>query len=156
MRRLQRNIRFGRGFTMTEMIGVLGLMAVLLFLATRLFHTSVRYAHQSAEAGSEANRIEAIVMKFHNDAWTATTASASGVELTLTEPGERVAKWSVAADGTLSRSVQQGKRTTEQQRWPEIAKGWSFSINGPEIVVKDPLAGELRLVMQLKLLEKAP
>ena len=94
-------------------------------------------------------------MKLRADAWSATEASAKEVELKVTQGPDRVATWTVDKDGTLTRSVQQGKRVIEQQRWREIAKGWRFEVKEPEITVKDPVAGELRMVMELKLLEKA-
>jgi Tfp pilus assembly protein FimT len=144
-----------RAFTVTELLGVIGLMSVLLFLSARLFHTSVRYSHQTAEAASDANRLDSIVTKLRSDAWTATSATASGAELSLTQSGEQIAKWNVAADGTLTRNLQQGEQILEQQRWPLIAKGWAFSVSDPEITLKDPIAGELRLVMQIKLLDKS-
>jgi Tfp pilus assembly protein FimT len=143
-----------RAFTVTELIGVVGLIAVLLFIATRLFHQTVRFAHQSSEAGSEANRLDAIVTKLRSDAWTATAATATDGELTFTESADRVARWKVAQDGSLSREVQQGKEVVEKQRWPDMAKGWTFAVKNPEVALKDPVAGELRLLMQLKLLEK--
>src|SRR4051812_20911206 len=105
-----------RAFTVTELIGVVGLIAVMLFIAARLFHQTVRFAHQSSEAGSEANRLDAVVTKLRSDAWTATDATAKDGELTFTESADRVARWKVAQDGSLSREVQQGKEVVEKQR----------------------------------------
>lgn len=138
---------FLRGFALTEMLVLLGLLGVIALAGGRLFESSIRLTRASAEAANAAASFDSMTQSLRRDAWAAEAfvATDSGARL---RSGDAAINWRISK-ATISRDDGQLTR-----HWP-IGADAGISVDGPALVLRIPATsggGEIRFVSQLQLL----
>lgn len=137
-----------RGFALTEMLVLLGLLGVIALAGGRLFESSIRLTRASAEAANTAASFDAMTQSLRRDAWAAEefTATDSGAGL---RSGRTTINWTVSK-GTVSRDDGQLTR-----HWP-IGAVAGLAVDGPALVLHlstgNSRGGEIRFVSQMLVL----
>ena len=137
-----------RGFALTEMLILLGLLGVIALAGGRLFESSIRLTRASAEAANLAASFGSMTQSLRRDAWSAEefTATDSGARL---RSGGATINWTVSK-GTVSRD--DGRLT---RHWP-IGAVAGLAVDGPALVLRlstgNSQGGEIRFISQMQLL----
>lgn len=106
-----------RGVMLLEMLITIGLLAIFLVLAGKLFATTLRLTHAWSAAAREVAAYESCVAALRRDVWGAVdvTAPAGGGGMRITRGEGTPITWSAEQDGALVR--QEGAAV---QRWPGL------------------------------------
>ena len=142
-----------RGFSVTEMLVVIGIFAVFALVATRLMHTTIRVGHDAGYAQIAATSFDAAGRTMRRDVWSARqVAVKNDGSLTLSMSDGTSVDWSVDDGGTFTRSV----KSERPQKWETKAAGATIAAAGPAVVIRLPetktsRGGELRFTSQLML-----
>jgi hypothetical protein len=126
---------------MIEMMVAVGLFTVFSVVAFRLISTTLRI-------GSEVNRVEiahrsfdSALARLRQDAWSATAVDVGGTSASTLDlgPDGGSVTWSVAADGSLVRTLTVAGAYPERQSWIGAGEGATFQAEpaGLVIVVRD-------------------
>jgi type II secretory pathway pseudopilin PulG len=139
-----------RGFTLTEMLFILGMLAVAGLLTTRLFTASMRVIDQAPAARDRQTSIEHISMALRRDVW-----SASAIQLpdsrtiVLANPDGQTTRWTVDEHGIIRSSG------GAERRWPVAMPLWFESIEAG-VALRGPGAAEgRRFISQILVAERS-
>ena len=135
-------------FTVTEILGVIILVGAFLVIAGQLLHTSTVLSHQSGQAMSRAAQQQTLLDALRSDVWTAKEINVKPDHLAITDPNDLTVSWEISADGKMSRYVGKG----ESRQHLESATGWSFSDDGPALIVHAGREGDIVMVSEIKLM----
>lgn len=142
------------GFTLTEMLVILILLAAFAIVASRLFFTTMHLTMDSSDAQSAASAIDATLASLRADAWAAKQIDVPDPYIVkLTTPDGAIITWTIG-EGDMTRS--EGKAEQHLQSPPGIA----FASEPAAIVVTvtDPQSpsgkGEIRMASQSAVLAK--
>jgi hypothetical protein len=140
-------------FTITELLIVLSLYALISLAGGRLFNAAIRTGSGTAGAQNAAATTESALTVLRADAWSAAEIAPAGASVTLRPGGGGTSTitWT-SAGATLTRHVP----GTPDRQWP-IGTGVTFSVDGPSLVLhlaasKRVQASDVRLVSELRLL----
>jgi type II secretory pathway pseudopilin PulG len=147
----ERSRRNRAGFWLLELLFVIGLLAIVALIATKLFGATIRLGHDTAEAQNHAATLESLITAIRSDMWGAAKFETAdeGRTVTLNLPGERTIAWSIA-DETITRTEKDGP----PRRWA-IAKGTIFAADGSLLVLRLPAdGGEARFASERELIAR--
>ena len=135
-----------RGFTLTEMLGVLILLVAFGLIAGRLFHTTVKLSHETAEGQNAAASFNSAISALRSDVWAARDMIVTDPKTATITLGDGKATWTIAG-AALTRT-----HGSDVDHW-EIPSGATFAADGAAIVVSAPdskssRGGEIRLFNQ--------
>jgi type II secretory pathway pseudopilin PulG len=139
------------GFWLLELLFVIGLLAIVALIATKLFGATIRLGHDTAETQNHAATLESLSTVLRSDMWGSTKFDLAdeGRGVTIKLPGERTIAWSIA-DETLTRREKDGP----PRRWA-IAKETVFAADGPLLVLRLPAGGgEARFASEVQLIAR--
>ncbi|MDQ3440400.1 MAG: hypothetical protein M3478_08645 [Planctomycetota bacterium] len=140
-----------RGVMLLEMLITIGVIAIFLVVAGKLFTTTLRLTHASQSAAKDIAIFESCVAALRRDVWGAAemTAPAEGGVLIKRGDGASVT-WSAEGDGALVRRGVDETSAEVARRWPGMAAKVSLHPDAAGLVVR--AAGdddELRLISQV-------
>jgi hypothetical protein len=119
-----------------DVLIALGLLAVFLTVTTKILQATMRIPYRANELEALATRFDGAVEQARRDAWNATAFAAVGQDGKSVRiergPGEAAVTWAIDEAGTISRTE------TEVQTWPGVAKGMTFQIDGPVLILIEP------------------
>lgn len=145
------NRRRPSGFVLIEILVVLGMVAFVSIVATRLFRATLRTWRESAQSQSAQFRFDQAVGQFRRDVWAATSIETpNDRETILQTPGGRI-EWHAIDPAGLARST-----TADHRRWEGLGN-LTFTPRGPTLIVRlkpDPqeAGGDMVLASQPMLL----
>jgi type II secretory pathway pseudopilin PulG len=140
-----------RGFSIWELLIVIGLMSVLGVISQRLFVGAFRTMQAAHAAETAEMRFDHAMLRLRADCWSARQISADGLSATLTRTGRPAITWRFTTTGDLSR--REGDSTVT---WPDVSRSARFSVAAPALVVSLPDGfsaheSQIKLVSQLQL-----
>jgi prepilin-type N-terminal cleavage/methylation domain-containing protein len=144
------------GFSLAELLVVLGVFSIFALAASKLTQTTIRVGHDAGYGQIAASQFDAAGRAMRQDVWSARDITLKGERaMTLTMVDGGAIDWAVDADGTFTRT-QQGQ---PPRKWIVRAAGASLAREGPAVVVhlpgtKESRGGEIRLISQIILAEK--
>ena len=121
------------GFSILEMLVVLGLMGFVFFVASQLFHATMEAWRMDTRMADHNARVDAAIAKLRVDVWHSQSMQAVNSQnaiMTLAS-GDQIA-WSIESDGTLVRAHADGS-----ERFEAAGPGWSFHVDGSSLFVED-------------------
>ena len=121
-----------RGFTLTEMLVALGILSIFALAGTRLFHSTMRLSHDTAEEQNSIAAFDSAIASLRADVWTATGIEATADRVTLKGPSGQAIEWSYSG-GKLKRTVT-GLSSSE---WP-LSDAVVFSSDETSLVIRIP------------------
>jgi prepilin-type N-terminal cleavage/methylation domain-containing protein len=141
---MNRRRRLESGFTITELLIALGVLALFAVAATQLFYATMRLSRTSAERQDAASQFDSAVGALRADVWSAGEIAA---------PDSSTARvgnvtWTVK-DHTLTRDAGDSE---PQRRW-EVPPGVTFAAEPAALVLRvarspgEP-GGDVRMVSQ--------
>jgi prepilin-type N-terminal cleavage/methylation domain-containing protein len=131
--------RWARGFTLLEMIVVLGLLTIAAAVAVPIARWSVLAVHQAETAEDAARRVDTAVDALRRDVWCAgRVISPSPGMLALTRADGHQIIWESVGDGAWRRT----ESSFPSQEWTGLPSGISFSMDGPTVRVTIPATGK--------------
>lgn len=140
-----------RGVMLLEMLITIGLIAIFIVMAGKLFTTTLRLTRTSNDAASDVSAYESSVAALRRDAWGAAevTALPKGGGIRVARSDATAVTWSTDDEGALVR--QEGQSV---QRWPGVGGKVSLHAVSGGVLVR---AGEdeLRLTSEVLLSRKA-
>jgi hypothetical protein len=132
-------VRRRRGVVLWDILIALGLLALFLTVTTKILHSAMRIPYRANELETLATRFDGAVAQLRRDAWNSTTLAAVGQDGKSVRiergGGDAPVTWAIDDAGTISRT---GKET---QTWPDVAKGMTFQIDGPVLILVEPPDG---------------
>jgi len=141
-----------RGFALVELLILAGMLGLIALAGGRLFVSSMKLNHASAQAANAAAGFDAMTSVLRRDTWSAAEMriSADGKAVTLKSPDATIS-WTIGGT-TIARS--------ESGAWPIEGKA-IFALDGPTLVLRVPASddfagGEIRFTSQVKLLAREP
>ena len=140
-----------RGVMLIEMLITIGLVAIFLVVAGKLFSTTLRLTHSSQSAASNVAAFESCVAALRRDAWgAAETVLMPGVGVRITLGDGAVISWSADDDGALVRRIE-GTSAPIARRWPGLGATVTLQPDGAGGLLVRAGDDEVRLVSQLGL-----
>jgi len=142
-----------RGVMLLEMLIAIGMLAIFLVLAGKLFSTTLRLTHASHTATKDVALFESCVAALRRDAWSAAEMTAlphGGVRI---RPGGRAGAtidWSADNDGALVRRTE-GTTVPNARRWPGMGTTLTLQPDGAGGLLVRAGDDEVRLVSQVVL-----
>ena len=129
-----------------ELLAMLIAIAAFMFLATRLFTSTMRLNGQAAAVHTNTARFDAALRALRADVWGADSLSASKNTLTIGS-----LQWTIDPSGTFIRTQQ-----NKQQRWPTSIANITLTARATQVVVTVPdtqqsRGAQIHLVSQLQL-----
>jgi type II secretory pathway component PulJ len=120
-----------------DVLIALGLLAVFLTVTTKILQATMRIPHRANELETLATRFDGVVEQLRRDAWNSTAVSAvdqdgKSVRIERAGDGEPSVTWAIDDAGTVSRTEK------DTQTWPGVAKGMTFQIDGPVLILVEP------------------
>lgn len=143
-----------RGFTIMELMTVIGVLALVSLAAGYLFSATVRLNHATGESRNAAAGFDACIEALRADAWSATKIELSGdKEATIATATGKPIVWTIDETG-VSRRVE-GAPT---RRWT-LGEGATFAVESVELLVRLPQtktqrSGVARLPSEVLLLKR--
>ena len=149
-RRRPRGVFERAGFSLLEMLITIGLVAIFIVLAGKLFTTTLRLTRTSNDAARTVSAYEASVAALRRDAWGATevTALPEGGGVRVARGDAEAVTWSSDGEGALVRREGQSV-----QRWPEVGAKLTLHPDDAGVLVRGD-EDELRLASEVLLLRK--
>jgi hypothetical protein len=121
-----------------DVLIALGLTALFLSATTQILRATMRIPYRANAAEARATRFDGLVDQLRRDVWNATSLAAAGggregrsVRIDH-GAGEPPVTWTIDDAGSISRT-DAGKQT-----WADVAKGMTFQIDGPLLVLIEP------------------
>lgn len=145
-----------RGLMLLEMLITIGVFAIFLVLAGKLFAATLRLTHSSNIAARDMAAFESCVAALRRDAWDAVeTTSLGGSGVRIRRGDGRTITWSEDDQGALVRSDEAGAEVA--RRWLGMGAKITVHANAAGLLVRAS-GDELRLVSQVLLArrEEAP
>jgi prepilin-type N-terminal cleavage/methylation domain-containing protein len=142
-----------RGFTLTELIVVIGLVAFAGLVSVRIFRATLHVWKESASEQAAQSRFDQAVGQLRRDLWSATSIdSPDASALEIRTPGG-IVHWKADQSAGLSRS---GDRPADGRHWSGLGK-LSFEAHGPVLVLRlapthEEAGGQMALMSQSMLL----
>jgi type II secretory pathway pseudopilin PulG len=124
-------------FVLIEMLIAIGLFTVFSLVAFRLVSSTLRIANEVNRADIAHRSFDAALAGLRRDVWGAAKVEVRGpgaVTIDLA-PGAGSATWSVAADGSLVRTLAPDGADPERQGWPDAGGGVTFAADPAGIVL---------------------
>lgn len=142
-----------RGFTLFEMMVVLGLLGVVSVLGVRVFRSANRMQLDAAARQSAATSFDRAISQLRSDAWAASSFDCPDEHtLRVTSNPGRTVEWQFVGDA-LTRTGSAGER---EQRWSRMGAEIRFRPRGPTVRVEAATAHQppqqMTLVSQQMLL----
>lgn len=148
------NRRRASGFVLIEILVVLGMVAFVSIVATRIFRATLRTWRESAQAQSAQFRFDQAVGQLRRDVWAARSIETpSDREAILQTPDGRI-EWRAIDPAGLARSTPADP--ADHRQWKGLGT-LTFASHGPTLVVRvhpDPqeAGGDMVLASQPMLL----
>jgi type II secretory pathway component PulJ len=140
-----------RGFTVLELLIMIGLMAFMGAVSQRLFVSSIRTMQAARSTDTAIVRFDHAMMRLRADVWASSEISADSTSATLKQSDGQTITWRIDETGGLTRS--EGDSTLA---WQDVSRTAKFSADGPALVLhlsdgfnKSP--GSIKLISQLQL-----
>lgn len=148
------NPRRASGFVLIEILVVLGMVAFVSIVATRLFRATLRTWRESAQAQSAQFRFDQAVGQLRRDVWSATSIETPGDRETILQTPEGRVEWHAIDPAGLARST--SADAADRRHWEGLGN-LTFTTRGPTLVVRvkpDPqdAGGDMVLASQPMLL----
>lgn len=125
-----------RGVMLWDMLIALGLIAVFLTVTTKILLATMRIPYRANQLETLAARFDGVVGQLRRDAWNSTALAAvgqGGKSVRIERGGgEAPVTWAIDDGGTISRTEK------ETQRWADVAKGMTFQVDGPVLILVEP------------------
>jgi hypothetical protein len=140
MNRRNRKLRVPRrrGVMLWDVLIALGLIAVFLTVTTKILHATMRIPYRATELETLATRFDGAVEQLRRDVWNSTALVAIGQDGRSVRiergGGEASVTWAIDDTGAVSRT----ESGQEKQSWPGVAKGVTFQLDGPLLVLIEP------------------
>jgi hypothetical protein len=119
-----------------DVLIALGLIAVFLTVTTKILHATMRIPYRANELETLATRFDGAVEQVRRDVWNSTALAAVGQDgrsVRIERGGDNVpVTWAIDDAGTVSRTEK------DKQSWPGVAKGMTFQIDGPVLILVEP------------------
>ncbi|HEY2584792.1 MAG TPA: type II secretion system protein [Tepidisphaeraceae bacterium] len=143
-----------RGFTLLELIVVLGLVAFVSIIATNLFRATLRTWRESAAAQQAQGRFDQAIGQFRRDVWSATSMELPNPRTAILQTPEGRVEWDAIDPAGLARVA--AADPADHRRWEGLGD-LTFSARGPTLVVRvkpspQEAGGEMVLTSQPMLL----
>jgi len=136
-----------------EMLITIGLVAIFLVLAGKLFTTTLRLTHTSNEAARDAAAFESCVAALRRDVWGAVeVVSTSEGKLSVLRGDKTIVTWGRDEEGAMVRRSGEASAETVQ-RWPDVGVKVSLRPDPAGLIVRSG-DDELRLASQVLLTRK--
>ena len=108
------------GMMLVEMLITIGVIALFLVLAGKLFTTTLRLTHASQRVAKDVALIDSCVAALRRDAWGAAEMTAiAGGGVRITQGDGAIFLWSADHDGALVRRTE-GTSASDSRRWPGL------------------------------------
>jgi prepilin-type N-terminal cleavage/methylation domain-containing protein len=131
---VQTHRRFG-GFTLLEMLVVLGLLTIVMGVAGSITRWAILNMAESQAAASAASRMDNAIEALRRDVWQVSAiATATSRALVLKDADGRTINWQF---GPLD-SVRRSETSSEDQIWNGVAAGISCAADGSAVVITIP------------------
>jgi type II secretory pathway pseudopilin PulG len=148
------NRRRPSGFVLIEILVVLGMVAFVSIVATRLFRATLRTWRESAQSQSAQFRFDQAVGQLRRDVWSATSIEAPNPQDTILQTPEGRVEWHAVDPAGLARSTPADP--ADHRRWEGLGN-LTFATRGPTLVVRvkpspQDAGGEMVLASQQLLL----
>lgn len=146
-----------RGFTLLEILVVIGLVAFVGLVSMQLFRATLKTWKNSADEQAVQSRFDLAIGQLCRDVWSATSIDAPNARsITIHNPAGTV-HWTANEPAGLSRTAD---RPDDARHWPDLGK-ISFESRGPMLVVHltpthEEAGGEMVLMSQSMLLAGRP
>ena len=138
MNRHPLSIPLRRGVMLWDVLIALGLIALFLTVTTKILHASMRIPYQANQVETLATRFDGVVEHLRRDAWNSTAVAAVGQDGRSVRiergGGEPPVTWTIDDAGDISRT----ETEQDKQSWPGVAKGMTFQIDGPALILIEP------------------
>lgn len=120
------------GFTILEMLVVVGLVAMAAEIALPILRWSIIDVHKTEIEAESAACLDRAMNALRKDVWEAREMhTAPSDHLTLTSSAGHEINWQLNAEGSLERS----ESSAPSQQWTTQLTGISFAQNGSVLVV---------------------
>lgn len=126
-------MRRRRGFTLIEIIVVLGMVAFVMIIATNLFRATLRTWRESAAAQQAQSRFDQAIGQFRRDVWSATSMEAPNPRTAILQTPEGRVEWDAIDPAGLARVA--AADPADHRRWEGLGT-LTFSSRGPTLVVR--------------------
>jgi prepilin-type N-terminal cleavage/methylation domain-containing protein len=141
-----------RGFTMIEVLMVLGLLGIIMLVSDRLFVAGMHASSSSAQVQNHAMALDSAISALRADCWFAQKMTATPTRATLAPPGAAEPITWTTTSGTLIRHAP----GTPDRAWP-ISADVKFATDGPSLLLeivpnKTTAAAQFRLINEVALL----
>ena len=148
------NRRRPSGFVLIEILVVLGMVAFVSIVATRLFRATLRTWRDSAQSQSAQARFDQAVGQLRRDVWSATSIETPNDRETILQTPEGRIEWHAIDPAGLARSTTADP--VDRRRWEGLGN-LTFTPRGPTLIVRlkpDPqeAGGDMVLASQPLLL----
>ena len=130
---------FRRGVVLWDILVALGLLALFLTVTTKILQSAMRIPYRANELETLATRFDGVVEQLRRDVWNSTaiaTVGQDGKSVRIERGGgEAPVTWAIDDAGTISRTEK------EAQTWRDVAKGMTFQVDGPVLILIEPSDG---------------
>jgi prepilin-type N-terminal cleavage/methylation domain-containing protein len=144
------------GFSLTELLVVIGVFSIFALAASKLTQTTIRVGHDAGYGQMSASQFDAAGRTMGHEVWGASDITLKGERaMTLKMADGATIDWTVDPQGTFTRT-QQGE---PPRKWIARAAGASLTREGVVVVIhlsetKASRGGEVRLISQMILAQK--
>lgn len=145
------------GFTLLEIIVVIGLVAVVGLVSTQVFVATLRVWKTSAREQATQSRFDLAVGQLRRDVWSASAIeSPNPASLEIQNPAGLI-HWTADPQHGLRRS---SDRPEDLRQWPELGR-MKFKAEGPMLNIRlepthEEAGGQMVLVSQSMMLAGRP
>jgi prepilin-type N-terminal cleavage/methylation domain-containing protein len=146
-----------RGFTLLEVISCLGLIALVLTLASQLLHSSFNNIMHLTKLQAGTARIDHCVAALRHDIWESKSIVSTKLsEITLKTEGAAIV-WT-ATDSTLIRTRTAGSGEIDTQRWTlAVPVQFEPAPSGVTVIVRDRSTEQrIAMIRPLAFMEARP
>lgn len=142
-----------RGFTMPEMLVVIGLVAFVGLVSMQLFRATLRVWRQSADEQAAQARFDQAVGQLRRDVWSARSLQTPDAHSLEIQESAGTVHWEADSTEGLSRK---SERHADDRRWTRLGK-LSFEASGPTLIVRlepthEEAGGRMVLISQTMML----
>jgi Tfp pilus assembly protein PilX len=135
-RRIHPTATVRTGYSLTEILFVLGLLTIFAVVATRLFGSTVRIMYASADEQNTTSALDSAMRALRGDAWNASTLATPDPHSLRIAQAEQSVEWSIDQEGNLIRSTHPAKASATAQRWPGLGRHLAFESAGAAVNVR--------------------
>jgi Tfp pilus assembly protein PilX len=150
-------LRRRTGLALFELLMMLILLGVIMTVGGQLFMATMRAGQSAGEAHDAAASFDAALAVLRGDVWEASRIDLAGgaTSATIKSAGDRSITWTIAADGTLTRST---AGDAPKRSW-SIPAHATFEAREPELILRLPATrssagGEVAMISQVQLLRR--